>query len=179
MPDYLQHGRRHLPTGSDPIPNIGSEALPYATVDVPSWTWTIGDQFADFSSATVTISDPSVFTDNTSTDGTTPLKLEQAGIYLAWGLVGTWNAAWGTQARVTSFGADFQTFGPTAKSFPLGYAELGGPLLQLGIDGMAIIPTVPFGGGDVRLEVNQNSGSDRNVSLFVRVIRLSSNGDGI
>ena len=176
---YLLHGRRHAPGGSDPIPNLGDTVMPYATVSLPSWSWPTGDTFVDFTGATVTISDPSVYTNNLGTDIATPILIQQTGIYLIWGMIGTWNSAWGTAARFTSFGPDFVGIGPSASSFPLTYADLGGPNLYLSMQGIGTFPSVPTGGAVVAMEVDQNSGANRSVSAYIHVLRLTTNGDGI
>src|SRR2546423_4474585 len=152
--------------------------MPYATVDLPTWTWPQGDTFVDFTGATINVTDSAVFTNNVGTDGSTPILINKAGIYLAWGAIGTWNPAWGTNGRVTSLGATVAGFNinDLTTSFPLTYTPLGGQPYNLGLSAGGYLPTDPPGGGDLRLEVNQITGGDLTVSAYLAILRLTGNG---
>jgi hypothetical protein len=171
------------PSGAAAAPATAA-AMPYASAFASSYNWTTaGSQFVLFDS--VATSDPSVFLDQHLTQPGFPILILKAGIYLAWAGIGPWNPAWGTQAQLSNLGPDFGSWagmGNAADNYPVTFTPVGGvsgasPALLMVT--RAIYPADPPGGGQVNMEVVQNSGATRNVSAAITIIRLTPNGAGI
>jgi hypothetical protein len=175
----------HVGAAAASPPPAPSLVMPYASVSVGSYNWPVGDTFVVFGFGSVFTTDPTVFHDNTGTDLSTPILILKSGIYIAWGGIGPWDPAWGTQALLAGLGPDLGSWagmGDTADNYGIVTAPLGGvsgasPALVTFTQ--AIFPTDPPGGGLVRMEVNQNSGATRNVSAAINIMRLTDNGAGI
>jgi len=173
---------RGLAAGAGAAPAPSAPVMPYATVSKGSWTWTQpGNTFVDWTGASTNITDTSVFTNNIATDATTPILIQAPGVYLAFGSIGPLTTAWGTQFVLANLGPDMGgLIGDSGLSdaLPVTFTPLSvGHNLGLLLGGA--LPTVPVGGGQLRMEVNQNSGANRNVGAFLGIMRLTSNGDGI
>jgi hypothetical protein len=175
----------HVGAAATSTPPASSVVMPYASVSVAGYMWPVGDTFVVFGFGSVFTTDPTVFHDNTGTDLSTPILILKAGIYIAWGGIGPWDPAWGTQALLAGLGPDLGSWagmGSTADNYGIVTAPLGGvtgasPALVTFTQ--AIFPTDPPGGGLVRMEVNQNSGATRSVGAAINILRLTPNGAGI
>ena len=168
-------------TAAATAPTPSAPVMPYAVVDLASYTWPQFASVVDFTGATVTTTDSSVFTNNLAVDPTQPILLPKAGIYLAVGAVGPWKFAYGTAAYVTSLGSAFTGFdiNPLPTGLPLSYNPAGGLNYNIGMISGGWVPSDPVTPGALQLEASQFSGSSRNVSAYLAIIRLTADGAGI
>jgi hypothetical protein len=131
MRPYLQHGRRHSPTGSDPIPGLGGSQIAFASLwGTSSPVITSGSQqgldLEDGVSAVFETSDSSIFS-NGSIDigfGTQHgIEISQPGSYMAMGDYVVDGGTAGVYAQVINYiyGATSVSnflFGRTAVTMP-------------------------------------------------------------
>lgn len=87
MPDYLQHGSRHRPDGTDPIPGLGSSVFPFivANGSVIVSSSPASSHYVDLS--LYATSDSSVFSVALGTGGLSAVHgvtISEAGVYRAW-----------------------------------------------------------------------------------------------
>lgn len=143
---YLQHGRRHGPGGTDPIPGLNSD-LPTAICQGFDNTTIGASSVHNITWDSVTINDTSVFSWTSGTN----VNVLQTGLYMTWLMIAA-DSAWPAstdgyvQWAATTSGAStglggLQPFG--AHSFidvfaPSGYesGELVGSLVFQNVDGV-------------------------------------------
>jgi len=159
-----------------------SAVMPYASVTLPNWVWPQpGSTSVDWTGATVHTTDNTVIEDNLGSSATVPLKILKAGIYVFYGSIGPWLPAWGTQAELINLGSGVGGLGGDEflpNAFPTSFTPLIGESF-MAVNFTSAYTVDPPGGQGVSMEVNQNSGSNRSVSAFIAVYRLTGNGSGI
>lgn len=169
MRPYLQHGRRHGPDGSDPIPGISSSSSRWITgyqnnISVP--TGTTATQ-VDFTSSVYYSNDYTTF-GVTASNG---LTIAGSGFFIAYAyaVFQTLSTATGTCELVWNIGGFGNDETRGAASYLPASGLLGGDALVTATQGFVL-----SGGTSSPIALKQDSGNTATVNIQFTVVRLDT-----